>query len=386
MNRTTGRNRPGFTLIELLVVVLIIGILIALLLPAINGAVQSARNAAVSAEIVQLATALEDFKSKYGEYPPSRIILNEDGHYNTSSSTTLLAASGGFFGGGDKDSNIYDPHDLTYGQLCDRSLRFLRKFAPKAPFVVGASTGVKIHDFTGTGISAGSSAQSILLQGNECLVFFLGGIPIHDATGATIGVSGFSKSPTTPFTTASSGTNRSAPMMEFVVSRLIDDDGDGMPGYVDPRSSGGNPRFYAYFSSYGNGGYDPNDNNYAGTGALDPSEYGGPATFAHKMRVNFSNASVAPFYVQSPAPNPYTSNAAYNASAAPVYLKPQSFQIISAGRDGLYGLGGEYAGSNTGSRLPVGPAPFPEWVAADPAGARLGERDNITNFATGVLE
>ena len=61
---------------ELLVVILILAILIALLLPAINAALRTAKNAAVGGEINQLAQALASFKTKYGDYPPSRILLS----------------------------------------------------------------------------------------------------------------------------------------------------------------------------------------------------------------------------------------------------------------------------------------------------------------------
>ena len=54
----------------------------ALLLPAINGAIRTAKKAAVSAEINQLAQALASFKSKYGDYPPSRVYLAENGDYS----------------------------------------------------------------------------------------------------------------------------------------------------------------------------------------------------------------------------------------------------------------------------------------------------------------
>ncbi len=54
-----------------------------MLLPAINAAIRTAKNAAVSAEINQLAQALESFKSKYGDYPPSRVLLVENGNYTS---------------------------------------------------------------------------------------------------------------------------------------------------------------------------------------------------------------------------------------------------------------------------------------------------------------
>ncbi len=76
------RRRTGFTLIELMVVVVILALLIALLLPAINAAIGRARDATVTAEVNALAQALADFKNQYGEYPPSRIILCENGSYS----------------------------------------------------------------------------------------------------------------------------------------------------------------------------------------------------------------------------------------------------------------------------------------------------------------
>src|SRR4051794_7873135 len=88
MTPSSSRSRRfGFTLIELLVVIAIIALLVGFLIPAIQGAVRTARNAAVAAEISQLATALADFKSKFGDYPPSRIIASESGFYDTTSAT-----------------------------------------------------------------------------------------------------------------------------------------------------------------------------------------------------------------------------------------------------------------------------------------------------------
>ena len=57
--------------------------------PGHRRAIRTAKNAAVIAEINQLAQALADFKNKYGDYPPSRIILCEDG---------ILAARPGLLG------------------------------------------------------------------------------------------------------------------------------------------------------------------------------------------------------------------------------------------------------------------------------------------------
>lgn len=66
-------GRVGFTLVELLVVIAIIGILVGLLIVAGRAAVIRANEFAVSTEITQMSQALEEFKTKYGFYPPSRV-------------------------------------------------------------------------------------------------------------------------------------------------------------------------------------------------------------------------------------------------------------------------------------------------------------------------
>ena len=144
------RDRGGFTMIELLMVIIIISILIGLLLPAINAAMRTARNAAVSSEINQLAAAMENFRSKYGDYPPSRIYLAENGHYPVSSTTAIPNA---------------DPNDITEGALAQRSLVALRKFFPRVVFSTSKQPqfsrptvdALLVADFNGNGISCRAS-------------------------------------------------------------------------------------------------------------------------------------------------------------------------------------------------------------------------------------
>ncbi len=129
--RTTDHGRRGFTLVELLVVIVILAILMALLLPAINGAMRTARSAAVSSEINQLAQALAQFNTQYGGYPPSRVLLVENGNYapfigSNASITSLLPASP--TPGWTTSSGT---GDITVGQLASRSVSALRKFWPK---------------------------------------------------------------------------------------------------------------------------------------------------------------------------------------------------------------------------------------------------------------
>lgn len=63
-------KRRGFTLIELLVVIVIIALLAALSTGAFMAARKSVRQGLIATEIAQIAMALDDYKTKYGEYPP----------------------------------------------------------------------------------------------------------------------------------------------------------------------------------------------------------------------------------------------------------------------------------------------------------------------------
>ena len=112
------------------------------------------------------------------------------------------------------------------------------------------------------------------------------------------------------------------------------------------------------------------------------------------------------------APNPYlpdtpvavnsTSGAFDSTNLRPrVWINPNTFQIISSGDDGKFGIGGQYLAQSTASRLPFinatavsGPYSNETYDSItgvtketniDPNVRQL-ERDNITNFSGGRLE
>ena len=93
MERPRPDHRParaGFTLVELLVAILIIAALLAILLPTLAAAFRRAKETQVSSEINTLASSLASFKNVYGDYPPSRVLLCEQG-YSAFLSGTLAA-------------------------------------------------------------------------------------------------------------------------------------------------------------------------------------------------------------------------------------------------------------------------------------------------------
>jgi prepilin-type N-terminal cleavage/methylation domain-containing protein len=394
-------TRPGFTLIELLVVIIVLAILIGLLLPVINGAFNTAKQAAVQAEINSIAQALASFKTTYGDYPPSRVYLAENGFYPTSN-TTVIATG-----------------DITLGALAQRSLIALRKFFPR---VVFSTTGVPPqiannnnfwYDFNGNGKLDGPNGY--ILEGHECLVFFLGGIPSADpathlngvSSASTFGMVGFGKDPTNPFTNNLASDpnfanapnpmysgNRQPPMYEFNAGRLfidpanVSDNGlnPGIPGYYDslnnaPPGIGGSTaiNFYVYFSAYG-GVYDPNDVNFL-------SEADGNLVSPIGLAYQYGTTQFI-----SPAPNPYTTTATVTTTGSVTFEKAQTFQLFSAGRDGLYGVGGQYvapstAASTASNQLPLDSAhTYSGATLTGDTTIRLRERDNLTNFQSGTLE
>ena len=175
------------------------------------------------------------------------------------------------------------------------------------------------------------------------------------------GVSGFADNPLNPFlrenplvgASLTASSDRVEPFFEFRADRLVDDDFDGIPGYVDPLGTGDQSRYFAYFSSYQGGGYDPNDVNLAMSTEQAPSAMGFLITFpVVDGSGNVGRATV------SPLPNPYTSGLPTPAGGSTASFKnPQSYQIISAGRDRLYGVGGQYDETNTTTRLPINAPP-----------------------------
>jgi prepilin-type N-terminal cleavage/methylation domain-containing protein len=146
-------------------------------------------------------------------------------------------------------------------------------------YAIWPRINLSLVDWTGQGNPA-NSITAVPLQGHQCLVFFLQG-----PTG-----NGFSTNPANP---TALGGSRVGPFFNFDSGRLTS---TTFGAYVDPYQKN-TP--YAYFSSgRSTNGYSAND-----CAAL----------------------KVAPYFQAGTSPAQY-----YNAS---------SFQIISAGRDGVFGPG-----------------------------------------------
>jgi hypothetical protein len=232
-------------------------------------------------EMRQLDAAMQAFKAMYGVYPPSKIKLC---------------------------SNCKD-----YGAepLDQASIMALSRLWPN----IGM-----FQDIAWAG--DGPPVQGEILEGDQCLVFFLGGIP--DSAAKEPACLGFARNGKNP---AQLGDARVGPFFGFDSDRLVKLRGSRFWSYLD-RYSTSQP--YAYFSA-GN-----KKNGYNRFCTSDCSALG-----------------VWPY--------------AKSLDPQPDYFNPNTFQLISAGPDGKFG---------PGTALPDGKTWTPQTAdQIDPAG-----RDDLSNF------
>jgi prepilin-type N-terminal cleavage/methylation domain-containing protein len=278
--QTAKPRRSAFTLVELLVVIMIIVVLVALTAGTVFKAL--ARGAEVQNRngITQLSNGVAAFKTKFGRIPPSRIRLckNITQYQNT--------------------------------QLDQDSIAFIHSMFPRCDATWASANGIQWTQAPGW-------SGDTTLEGEQCLVFFLGGIQVN--ANGTNGCVGFSTNPANPGDTAST-TNRIGPFVQFEPNRLLlSPPAAGAPFFVysDPYEA----MPYAYFSSYNvRNGY---------------NRYGAPT--AAGAVSDCTSLGVWPF--QDPTGS---------------YYNPDSFQIISAGPNQKFGPGQTWSPTNAQAIGPQG--------------------------------
>jgi len=261
--RASVTRRIAFTLIELLVVIAIIGILVALVGAAVLNVLKKGPQVQTANEVSQFSVAMQSFNGRFKVNPPSKIRLrNKLADYDINDPL-------------DKDSKAY-------------ILQFWNRIGP----VVDWSGG--------QGMTA---TDAIVLEGDQCLVFFLGGIPT-----AANPTAGFSKDPSNP--TSMAGDRER--FFEFNAAQLF---------------KRGNPYFYSYADKHNTGA----PYVYFSSGKRSNGYHTPSATPVYPAASDCGLIPAGPYYL--------------TLAPIPSFLRPDSYQIISAGADGTFGAGGVYNSS-----------------------------------------
>lgn len=262
-------SRPAFTLIELLVVIAIIAILAALVLAGVFAFLRKGPEAKNRNDILQLGIGLQKFHDKYGFYPPSKIKLCPQ------------------FSG------------YNMAQALDKqSVAYLSAMWPN----INRS---KVFAWAGQGVTM--PASGVVLEGHQCLVFFLGGIP----RGSNKAPDGFANDATWPTNPAATDKFK---FFEFDGGRCEYLGGSLFPSYLDSHVANHGKKIpFAYFSSF------KRSNGYSPFGTSDNASFG-----------------VSP-YIETSTP-------------AVKYYNATTYQIISAGPDGAFGSGGVWPPASTAGK------------------------------------
>jgi competence protein ComGC len=362
-------RRFGMTLVELFVVIAIILVLMAISFPLIARTLQQVKETRVGVEIKQLDEACETFKSIFGRYPPSRILLCETMvGYRQAINDHLCQ---GFF-------QVSQQNKDGLALLAMESMEYLRSIFPGIDLDAG-------HDWNGDGVI---DNRQYFLQGDEALAFFLGGMRYGRSTdtvgsGRTTGL-GFNTDRTNPTKQTSSA--RLGPFFQFEPERinyLVPDykgQLNGIPVTIDEvfgypwtigTSSGLTvlhpwemPETMRFFPNYQDAWGTPYLYFVARAGLVDNyvhfySPYCYRLGFQVSQQYHYhyyladegTNAFFSSFLYQSnPKPSGWNAFIPYIHQYVPgvgvSYHQPQRFQIISAGADKQYGSGGYFDLSN----------------------------------------
>jgi prepilin-type N-terminal cleavage/methylation domain-containing protein len=318
-------SRRAFTLVELLVVILILATLIGLLTSAVTRGLGVGKRSRNRSEISQLELAIANFQQRFKVgYLPSRMKLAE----------VFSAAN--------------YPNVGVPGSLDADSVQFLTQMFPGILTNTGGTyggtwtTGI---DWNGNGaIDAGA----VILEGDQCLVFFLGGIPGPSTASHALLTSpptytypvgtppaclGFSTNPKNPADATTP--DRIDPFFEFSSNRLViinvPDPTNPDPVRIVPSATVPTSYFYSYLDTYGT------SDGYGGYVAGAPYAY-----FSAYKTGNGYNRYYAP---AATPPAPYSDCSWLNVwpykETAARYLLPNKFQIISAGGDLQFGHGSD---------------------------------------------
>jgi prepilin-type N-terminal cleavage/methylation domain-containing protein len=370
--RAPRSSRGGFTLIEMLLVLVIILALAGLLLAAVFRATLFGKTVSAANDVQQLGVALQNFKTQFGFYPPSKIRLckrQSDYKYWQDSSTGVMypLEADSVFYISKMAARITDTTQVTGGPIGQFkgpwACTSVTGSGTGTPYPVGAYVPhVDFIDWDNTGSPIAPAAAwpnpwsststppgpppSVVLEGDQCLVFFLGGMPA--TLNGILSCTGFSKNQFNPamprlspnedrfkFYDFDSGRLAPLPTSQNTSIAITRGATPGpyspvFPSYLD--QEGQLP--FLYFSSYrSTNGY---NRYFVGVpptlGPLSPLYTSGP----------WSDCQSFGMYIppsQNPAPATPTSGVWPYLQPSLDYQNSETYQLLSAGGDKKFGLG-----------------------------------------------
>ena len=331
------QKRNGFTLIELLVVIAILALLMALTVGVISKVYTYLDETKVVSEVNRLAESCQLFKATFGRYPPGKILLAEQGTVYANISAGAVAPPVGY-------------STAQFQALANYSTEYLSSIFP------GINLAGNVHDWNGNNIPGESGY--VILEGQQCLVFFLGGM--RYGTNTPIG---FSTDKTLP--TAQTNGARLGPFYDFDTGRFTT---SVFPAYNDPY---GTP--YAYFAAKFQG-----MNNYTNRYVPNNAQLIG-ASDCESITTTGTVYFVPYFQGTVPFSPPVGGPPNWSTATSFKFMKPDTFQIVSAGKDKQFGTGGQWNQTDPEQSLFMPTSVLPA-VTQDMLQANY---DNITNFTSG---
>jgi prepilin-type N-terminal cleavage/methylation domain-containing protein len=304
----TYRGRTAFTLIELLVVMSIIAVLASLLMAAVMKVRSIGKETAAKSEIRQLDVSINAYVANRGTHLPS-------------------------FGHIDPTNPAVNPN---------RYFRLLPKYDGSLGLVQNAPTDTTCFEwqylnriFPGLSPSA-TGLPALNLDCNQTMIFFLTGGPVTNYTG-------FSNDARFPFDTTNLS-NRKGKFFDIPDNRINNGH------YLDPWGTA-----YMYFAPY------------------DGKQYPAPPSAASDVipQPVLQAFITDPNVVQPTGINPFLSLLSAGPPAKFKAIKDNSFQIISAGPNKIFGRGGFFVTAGNYSAYVAGQSPY---GPQDPGG------DDFSNF------
>ncbi len=318
--------RRGFTLVEMLVVITIIGILASLGTVAVFEALKAAKRARIKVEITNLNSAIESYKLKFGDYPPSYINVAD------SDSAALLTR-----------------HLAKAFPRCNPTTELNAAFTG-----LNGLTPAQALVFWLTSISKDPARPLSAPTTDRQVLFDFDKTRLISSVAGQVG--GWSVS----------GTGASAILNRYVPQIYIDQSGKNSP--------------FVYFEARGYLGHAINTSSPAYVPNCCPY------LLEPWITNNHSPNSIVAGTSGPPQQDVQTDSTGWlPTSYQKICANPKSFQIISAGLDGVFGgLGQPVSGVkyNNKTGLTLYYKSFPTGTGYDTTG---GDDDNLTNFSQGQL-